>query len=426
MALPAGPPPSMAAKDDAGREKAAVWLGFTALALCYLDRLNMTLLLPTMARDLQWDTNAQAGVLNAFFGGYLLTQVVGGHLANRQGGAWVLARAVVLWSAATAAVAVVADLGVASVVACRFALGIAEGVTFPAAFALLAEHVPEAQRTKAAATMLLGAHVGTIVGTVAVPASARAMGWHLSFVAMGLLGAVWLVVQRGWTAALPAPSGNSRGARVHGGGVPWKRLVAAPALIGIACAHVGNNFSFYLVFSWLPSFFVDELNVPADRLDVTLFPYVAQALAIVASGHIAEWLTQRRRWSVARMRRTMTVVASVGAAAALQAMAQSTTPVPGIAASSLFLMLRAQSTVGYNINHLDIASPELVGACQAVTNTVATLGGLVGVPFVAFVKERGGGWPHIAAACALVDLTGCCTWLALARFDIHLVEGGDM
>lgn len=64
--------------------------------------------------------------------GYLLTQVLGGILADRLGGKLVLGAGVVWWSLATAFTPIAASWGLVPLLVARTLMGIGEGVAMPA------------------------------------------------------------------------------------------------------------------------------------------------------------------------------------------------------------------------------------------------------------------------------------------------------
>lgn len=75
-----------------------VGLCAVAFLLCNLDRVNMSIAILPMAEQFQWDSRTMGLVQSSFFWGYLLTQIIGGVLADRIGGKTVLGIGVLWWS----------------------------------------------------------------------------------------------------------------------------------------------------------------------------------------------------------------------------------------------------------------------------------------------------------------------------------------
>ena len=88
-------------------------LAIAAMFICYMDRVNISIAIIPMSQELGWDPEKQGLVLSAFFIGYLLTQVIGGRLADRFGAKVVLGLAVLTWSLFTFVTPIAAMAGFA-------------------------------------------------------------------------------------------------------------------------------------------------------------------------------------------------------------------------------------------------------------------------------------------------------------------------
>jgi len=91
------------------REESSRWpqrytvvaLFFLGTALCYIDRISISVAIIPLARQFGYNSAAQGVVLSAIFWGYIWTQLAGGWMADRFGGHRVLAAGVAVWSVAT-------------------------------------------------------------------------------------------------------------------------------------------------------------------------------------------------------------------------------------------------------------------------------------------------------------------------------------
>ncbi|MBR6286059.1 MAG: MFS transporter, partial [Bacteroidaceae bacterium] len=75
--------------------------------------------------------------------------------------------------------------------ACRCVLALGEAGNFPAAIKVTAEYFPKKDRAFATSIFNAGASVGALAAPASIPLLARAMGWELAFVIIGVLGFVW-------------------------------------------------------------------------------------------------------------------------------------------------------------------------------------------------------------------------------------------
>jgi ACS family sodium-dependent inorganic phosphate cotransporter len=78
------------------------------LAVWLQDKVNMSVAIIPMAQDFGWSPTVSGIVQSSFFYGYMLTQIPSGYISSTIGGRKVLPAGVGVWSAATAAVPVLA------------------------------------------------------------------------------------------------------------------------------------------------------------------------------------------------------------------------------------------------------------------------------------------------------------------------------
>ena len=134
---------------------------FLATTLNYLDRQTLSILAPTLQRELHLD-NADLGWLFAvFYYAYTISQVAVGPLMDRFHLRWTFGLAVLLWSAVSAATGLVT--GFAGLIAFRLLLGIAEAANWPGATRIVARTFEPAQRSLANGFFTSGTSVGALI-----------------------------------------------------------------------------------------------------------------------------------------------------------------------------------------------------------------------------------------------------------------------
>ena len=106
------------------RRYTVVAMSCAAIFICYLDRVNISVAIIPMSEDLGWAPDKQGLILSSFFVGYLLTQILGGQLADKYGGKAVLAIGVLVWSVSTLFTPPAAAAGFAVLIAARIAMGV--------------------------------------------------------------------------------------------------------------------------------------------------------------------------------------------------------------------------------------------------------------------------------------------------------------
>src|SRR5260370_35170689 len=83
------------------RRYTVIGLFFFSTVICYLDRVNVSVAVIPMARDLGYSPASQGLILSAFFWGYIVSQLAGGWLADGFVGTMALAFGFGAWSRGT-------------------------------------------------------------------------------------------------------------------------------------------------------------------------------------------------------------------------------------------------------------------------------------------------------------------------------------
>ena len=103
-----------------------------------------------------------------------------------------------------AAVAI-ATISVWLFLSCRLILAVGEAGNFPAAIKVTAEYFPKKDRAFSTSIFNSGASVGALAAPATIPLLARACGWEMAFIIIGMLGFVWMGL---WIALYEHPEQN--------------------------------------------------------------------------------------------------------------------------------------------------------------------------------------------------------------------------
>jgi ACS family sodium-dependent inorganic phosphate cotransporter len=402
-----------------------VALCFGATFLCYIDRVNISVAIIPMAESLGWGVETQGTVLSAFFVGYLLTQIVGGRLADRFGGKIVLATGVLIWSLFTLLTPPAAALGMTVLLVARIGMGLGEAVNFPSVYTLYARWVPVPERARAMALNNSGIPLGTVFALLVTPFVVATLGWAWAFYLFGALGLAWFVAWQRFTADgpevhpritpverehiqanLPPIAGSEATPRLR------DFLKSAPVW-AIVVAHFCNNWSLYVLLSWLPTFVNKGLGVDFASVGVfAMFPHIASFLALNVAGAVADRLI-RSGMKVGRVRKLMQTIGFGGIAAALLIVGEVEDATTAIVIMSVGNAIGAFVTGGFAVNHMDIA-PRSAGTLMGITNTAGTIPGVVGVYVSGLILAATGSWALVFQAAAGVTLFGLVFYLVFA------------
>ncbi|CAK9043498.1 unnamed protein product [Durusdinium trenchii] len=407
-----------------GREgwEVIVLLCALGIMISYADRSNISIAIIGMAADFQWDKAFEGTVLSAFFGGYAGTQLLGGQLADALGAKWVLAGGLSCWSLATALTPLAAAWGALPLLATRLALGLGEGVAFPAVHSAIGRLVPREKQSSAVALVTAASYAGAGLAFLLVPGLIQAYGWQVSFFGFGALALLWLPP---WLLQ-DVPSGRSSGATADWSPSKLQKsfgdtleellpLMKTPEVLAICAAQYTNGFGLYGLLSWLPTFFSEQYGISLSELPaLTTVPYVLQALVGLAVGAAAD-RALAQGLSVGLVRKTLQTVGMLVPAVALLVAASPMTKDPSTAGLLVDLGLAANAlTLGaVSVNHLDVA-PRHAGAIFGLGNTFATLAGLVSTPLTGFLLDRTGSWEVVFSVITLHYVVGALAFVAFA------------
>ena len=385
----------------------------------------MSVAIIPMADEFGWDIEQRSRVLASFFTGYLFTQILGGWLAHRVGGKRVLLGGVVLWSLFTALAPPAAAGGFAALIAARIGMGLGEGVSFPAIYALFSRWIPASERSRAVSLNFSAIPLGTVFALVMTPWIIRHFGWPWVFYSFGALGLVWVAAWQLLVTASPEehPRVGPEELRAIRAGAdaatdaprpPTRAFLASPAVWAIIVGHFCNNWGGYVMLTLFPTYLYTQLGVSLDSVGwLTMAPSIISFLCLNSAGAIGDRLI-RGGMRVVTVRKLMQTISFGAVALAMLAVAQIETAPLAIAVLCVSSALGAASGAGFLTNHLDIA-PRHAGVLMGLSNTAGTLPGIFGVLISGWIVQTTGSWVLVFQLAAAVNVVGLLFFLAFAK-----------
>ena len=416
--------PSPARTDNWPRRYTLVGLTACAVFICYIDRVNISVAIIRMAEDLQWDAKTQGTVLSSFFIGYLLTQIIGGRLADRFGGKAVLGFGVLFWSLFTILTPPAAAAGFGLLIATRILMGMGEAVTFPSFYSLYARWIPTQERSRALAFTNSGIPLGTLSALLVTPWIVNAWGWEWAFYSFGAVGILWFAFWHLKTTTHPHDHPDisdtelryiSDNAPAQGAGSPppWREMLTRAPVWAIIVAHFCNNWSLYVLLTWLPTFVSQGLGVDFASVGyVSMLPHLASFVFLNIAGNIADRLI-RRGLDITLVRKLMQTIGFGGITIALLLVGTVETAWAAVTIMCVGNAIGAFVTGGFAVNHMDIA-PRHAGTLMGMTNTAGTIPGIVGVFVSGLILQATGSWALVFQLAAGVTLFGLVFFLLFA------------
>ncbi|XP_032205973.1 solute carrier family 17 member 9 isoform X2 [Mustela erminea] len=434
-------------RTDPARPECQTWTATLLLGTCllYCARVSVPVCTVSLSQDFGWNKKEAGLVLSSFFWGYCLTQVVGGHLGDRIGGEKVILLSACAWGFLTAATPLLAYLSGAHLVFMTFSrilTGLLQGVYFPALTSLLSQKVRESERAFTYSTVGAGSQFGMLVTGAVGSLLLDRYGWPSVFYFSGGLTLLWvcyvyrcllnrkdLILALGILAQGLPMSRHTK--------VPWRQLFRKPSVWAAVSSQLSSACSFFVLLSWLPTFFQETF--PSSKGWVfNVVPWLVAIPASLFSGFLSDHLinqaapagTQQgpsgaqHKWADGTVSpspprsgyRTITVrkfmqVMGLGLSSVFAlCLGHTSSFCTSVVFASASIGLQTFNHSGISVNIQDLA-PSCAGFLFGVANTAGALAGVVGVCLGGYLLETTGSWASMFNLVAAVGSLGLCTFL---------------
>ncbi|KAF0701420.1 Aste57867_8122 [Aphanomyces stellatus] len=377
--------------------------------LCYADRTNIGVAIPAF----QPDHAVQGHILSAFFYGYIATQILGASAAATHGPKRVLVVGVVTWTVFDLLTIPFAHTPVLLWLA-RVGMGLGEGIIFPCMHGIAVSWYPRPERTRLNATVTSGMDLGTVVAMILSPWLMATYDFAAIFLTFGILCAMWVVVfawrgadsprtdalvtadEKSYIAAYSDPRSMTSTTRLS---------FTSPSIVAIYVSHFAYNYGWYVLLGWIPQYLRDQLHLELATSGVAAaIPYFCGYLGVLLWGAASDWLIARGV-RVLTVRKTMNGLGLIGSAVCLYSLRFVATPVAAVGLLSFTLLLSRAACSGYWVNMLDVA-PTHAAHLMGVSNTIATIPGIVGNIVTGQILASSGSWDLVFAIASAVLITG--------------------
>ena len=415
--MPATLDPTTLEPDRVPRRRWAIacLLGFGVL-VNYFDRVNLSV--SKDALDAAFGISAVTfGYLSSAYNWtYAALQLPSGLLLDKFGVRRVGCISTILWGVASFGAAV--STGVGGFLSARLLLGIGEAPTFPANSKAIGYWFPKQERSLATAIFDSMAKFSSAIGVPVLGILLLHFGWRWSFTATGFISILYFVL---FYAFYRNPSEDKqlsdteRRFIVKGGAQPEDRAKAAKGapfwyllrqrrVCGLALGFAGYNYTFYLLLTWLPSYFLAVQHV--DLLHSVVYTSVPWLIATLTDLVVGGWLVDaliQRGWNPVRVRQVVLIGGtSLGLGILGTAYTQS-------AAGALFWIsisiggLSAAAPVGWSIPSL-ISPKESVGTVGGILNFSNQLAAIAAPIVTGYVVQatQSFAWAFVAATAVLL------------------------
>ena len=282
-----------------GASHPKILLGFLLLAYIFnfLDRTILSILATPIKADLKL-SDTQFGAISglAFALLYSVLAIPLAMLADRTRRSWVVAGALAVWSAFTAACGTATTYGQLFIY--RLGVGIGEAGGVAPSYALIADYFPPRKRARALAIFSLGVPLGLAGGTLIGAYLAAWIDWRAAFLAMGIAGVILAPIML-WLVRDPPRHTSAQVAAGPGLLKTFPIVAAKPTFWLMAFAASCSSLAGYGLAAWVPSVMMRSFHFSLTQTGQYLASLylIGGTAGVFAGGWLADRLGQAdRRW----------------------------------------------------------------------------------------------------------------------------------
>jgi ACS family hexuronate transporter-like MFS transporter len=289
-----------------------------ASILNYIDRQALSILIPTIQKDLALSDEQYGNVVSLFLVAYTIAYLVSGRIVDAIGPRASLALFVGWWSVAnmlTGFAKSAFSLGIF-----RFLLGLGEAGGYTASPKIVSQWFPAKDRGIAVGLYSVGGALGATIAPVLVIFLAARFGWQGAFFATGALGLVFVVI---WLLVYRQPqdhpwltteeralitAGEPSGAEaepVISEGARWKSILTSPAVWALMFARLLTDPVWYFFQFWMPKYLHTVRGFEQRDLADMWMIFLAADIGFIGSGFVSGWLIRGGAEARAARLRTM-------------------------------------------------------------------------------------------------------------------------
>jgi ACS family glucarate transporter-like MFS transporter len=279
----------------------------TLSVITFLDRIAISVAGPTIMHDLGMSKEQLGWVLGIFALAYGGFEIPTGLMGDRLGAKKVLIRVVLWWSAFTVLTGFSTGFGM--LVVTRFLFGAGEAGAYPNSSIVLAKWFPSIERARGQAWIWSASRIGgALTPFIVIPIQTH-FGWRASFIFLGALGIVWVVIWKLWFREEPAdmkgidkqeldeiltqrnlPEGHHK--------FSWKVFKDRNLQLLMAMYFCYASGAFFFQ-GWLPTYLQKGRGLDDQAMSfITSFSFILGAVGCLSGGFVCDFLVKKLgpRW----------------------------------------------------------------------------------------------------------------------------------
>lgn len=424
---------------------------FFVFLIYMLTSVNMSIAVISIADQYEWGLQYRSIVLAAYYVGFMVSQIPGGKLADHYGGHGIILSAVLIWSISTAVTPFLfGSIPILSIF--RAFVGLGQGMAMPAVNNIISTEVPfEKGRDHVISFSYSGFSVGAVAGLIAVERLITSFNTTVMFLVCGAVGIIWMIffyvtlilfkqrntsqsaeaksytdssdsessdyeiftdeekhaeddkmssirntvadnfdIEEGLQQTTGEPDSNTSLSKQD-----HPRILDTLKNVPFLAAIAGNtcfSFGYFVCLSWLPSYvnlnFESDISSSAIRSTI---PWISVFIFSNAGSLLSSLLT-KYEVSLTRNRKIVQGIAFFLPAVLLPGVIVTSSANKALALLALALGFTSFTNAAVYPNHQDLG-PEIAGTLIGISNTIASLPGVIGVLVTGFIVDSlNGSW----------------------------------
>ena len=366
-----------------------------------VGRLCLGPLLPVLTRSFDFPESSKATLLSSYSSGYILTQIIGGYLADQYGYAIVTSFSVGLSAFILFYVSVLATT-VHQWTCCFFFLGFLTGPLFPAGSTAISTNVQPKDRAASAAIIDASASAGTTVASLA-PLIAVSLGWRLVYqataVCLSVVAATAFNLRVNTTSKDRFKNDQSKNV-VKSKMAPMSALILPVSICTYFC-HFADNFTKYSINSWAATMLFNKHGASQELIGSILG--FQEAVGVVSKTLVGVWFSSVP--ASFRLRGTTSAIAFLVQGCALGCCFLASEPMYAAICMIVSSCAVGAHSVGFRPMYLE-ASPQHAGSVSGVGNTIASFASILGPVIVGSSFTGDGNWWSVAMWMFMASIFG--------------------
>jgi ACS family hexuronate transporter-like MFS transporter len=344
---------------------------FVATLINYLDRQALSVAAPVLIDQFHMSSVTYSRVVSAFMLAYTISNGLSGPLIDRLGTRVGYALCIAWWSAASVLHAF--TRGPLSLGVFRFLLGIGEAGNWPAAIKVVAEWFPETERALACGLFNSGSSFGAILAPPIVAFIVLNYGWQYAFLAIGLLGFIWLCF---WWPVYHKPEQSAEQVAAQAPTPSAMRLLRHRFVWTFIIAKIFFDPAWYFYIFWFPTYLKSARHFDMAAIGkYAWLPFFVAGLGNLFGGAVSGLLIRRGVSITIARKSAMTFFIALMAAAIPAVLA------PTAAGSIMCVSIAMTGYTGALANMLampaDVFPGNAVGSIWGLASMGAGFGGML-------------------------------------------------